>query len=287
MTKKQVFTISLVCIILAVLSALLFRETANENTLSPLTCTFLKVGKADAMVLETKGLTMVIDTGEEDDGQELVDFLRNKHISLIDILIITHYDKDHVGGADTLISEIPAVRVLIPDYENSSTEYADFMVALKNASIEPEWVSSAQEFPFGDALVNIYPPASYEIPDGVLEYDNNFSLVASITHGSNRLLFTGDIEKNRIRELLSNGQLQECNFLKVPHHGIYNTALEDFLKKLNPQYAVICSSNKHPAEEATMELLKKQGVYVLETRNGNITLTSNGQHLELQQKCGY
>lgn len=287
MTKKQVFTILLVCIILAVLSALLFRETTNENTLSPLTCTFLKVGKADAMVLETKDLTMVIDTGEEDDGQKLVDFLRNKHISLIDILIITHYDKDHVGGADTLISEIPTVRVLIPDYENSSTEYADFMVALKNASIEPEWVSSAQEFPFGDALVNIYPPASYEIPDGVLEYDNNFSLVASITHGSNRLLFTGDIEKNRIRELLSNGQLQECNFLKVPHHGIYNTALEDFLKKLNPQYAVICSSNKHPTEEATMELLKKQGVYVLETRNGNITLTSNGQHLELQQKCGY
>ena len=117
-----------------------------------------------------------------------------------------------------------------------------------------------------------------------MEYDNNFSLVTTVTHGINRLYFTGDIEKDRIREILSGGDLSECGFLKVPHHGIYNTALEDLIRKLKPKYAVVCSSDKHPAENETLELLKRYGADVLETRHGNITLISDGQHLELHQK---
>ena len=77
---------------------------------------------------------------------------------------------------------------------------------------------------------------------------------------------------------------KECGFLKVPHHGIYNTVLEELIKAIHPDYAVICSSEKHPAENATLELLKKYGVDVLETRHGDIPLVSDGQHLELHQK---
>lgn len=284
MRIKQIAVVLAACIALAILSVFLFNLSPSKNTLSPLTCTFLKVGKADAMVLETSGHTIVIDTGEEDDGQEVSDFLKKKNISLVDVLIITHYDKDHVGGADTLIAEIPVVRVLIPDYEGTSTEYSDFIKSLESAGITPERVSEPTTFPFGEAVVSIDPPESYEVPEGAVEYDNNFSLITTITHGTNRLCFTGDIEKDRIREMISGDNLQECIFLKVPHHGIYNTALEDLIKVLHPSYAVICSSEKHPAESATLELLKKYGVDVLETRHGNITLVSDGRHLELHQK---
>jgi beta-lactamase superfamily II metal-dependent hydrolase len=283
MRKKQIIPVLLACIFLAALAVVLFKQP-EKNTLEPLTCTFLKVGKADAMVLQTKGHTMVIDTGEEDDGQELADFLKNKNIALVDVLIITHYDKDHVGGADTLLAQIPVVRALVPDYEGSSTEYIDFMNALKSVGITPERVSESLTFPFGEAVVTVDPPASYEIPAGAVEYDNNFSLVTTVTHGVNRLCFTGDIEKDRIQELLSEDHLSECIFLKVPHHGIYNTALEDLIRKLKPKYAVVCSSDKHPAENETLELLKRYGADVLETRYGNITLISDGQHLELHQK---
>jgi beta-lactamase superfamily II metal-dependent hydrolase len=284
MRKRQIAVVLGVCICLGIISAFIFRLMPEKNTLSPLTCTFLKVGKADAMVLETNGHTIVIDAGEEDDGQEIVEFLKERNISLVDVLIITHYDKDHVGGADTLISEIPVVRILIPDYTGISTEYSDFMKAMELSGITPERIATSTTFPFGEAVVTIDPPESYEIPDGAVEYDNNFSLVTTVTHGTNRLCFTGDIEKDRIREMVSGGDLQECVFLKVPHHGIYNTALEELIKAIHPDYAVICSSEKHPAEVATLELLKKYGVDVLETQHGNITLVSNGQHLELHQK---
>lgn len=283
MRKKQIIPILLVCVVLSVLAAFLFRQP-EKSSLASFTCTFLKVGKADAMVLQTSGHTMIIDTGEEDDGQELVDFLKDRNIAQVEVLIITHYDKDHVGGADTLLANIPIVRVLVPDYEGIGTEYADFIMALADAGITPERISEPLSFPFGEAIVSVEPPLSYEIPDGAIEYDNNFSLLTTVTHGINKMYFTGDIEKDRIRELLSGGSLSECVFLKVPHHGIYNTTLEDFIRAINPEYAVVCSSEKHPAEEKTLQLMKKYGVDVLETRHGNITLISDGQHLELHQK---
>ena len=283
MRKKQIILVLLVCVVLVVSAAFIFKQP-EKSPLASLTCTFLKVGKADAMVLQTNGQTLIIDTGEEDDGQELVDFLKNRNITQVEMLIITHFDKDHVGGADTLLANIPVVRVLVPDYEGVDTEYTDFIKALADAGITPERISEPLSFPFGEAVVAVDPPASYEIPDGAAEYDNNFSLVTTVTHGINRMYFAGDIEKDRIRELVSSGNLSACVFLKVPHHGIYHTALEDLIKTLNPKYAVVCSSDKHPAEAETLKLMKKYGVDVLETRHGNITLISDGQHLELHQK---
>ena len=283
MRKKHILIVLLACCLVAAVLVLALKWTPR-STVSPMTCTFLKVGKADAMVVQSGGQTMVIDTGEEDDGQELVDFLRKKNVAMIDILIITHYDKDHVGGADTLISELPVVRVLLPAYQGSNTEYTDFMSALKNARIEPEYVEETLAFPLGEAVVTVEPPNSWDIPEGAVEYDNNLSLLTTVTHGTNRLCFAGDIEKERIRELISDGTLQECVFLKMPHHGIYNTASEDLIKALHPRYAVVCSSDKHPAETALLELAKKYGVDVLETRFGNITLISDGQHVDLHQK---
>lgn len=284
MRIKQIAVVIAFCLILASVTAVLAAMRPERNTFSPLTCTFLKVGKADAIVLEADGKCIVIDTGEEDDGPEIVDFLKNRNIPIVDVLIITHYDKDHVGGADTLIGTVPVVRVLVPDYEGSSTEYSDFVNAMKNAGINPERISDPTTIAMGDMVITVTPPVSYDIPKGVLEYDNNLSLVTTVSHGINKLLFAADIEKERITELISGNDLGECIFLKVPHHGIYNTALESLVKKVNPKYAVICSSDKHPAEVNTIELLKKNGTEVLETRYGNITLISDGYNLELHQK---
>lgn len=255
----------------------------TNNASSVLTCSILKVGKADAIILEANEQTMVIDAGEEDDGIEVVEFLKGKGISQVDVLIVTHYDKDHVGGADILVTELPVNRVIIPDYVGTSTEYSDFINALAKNNITPERLNSDTEFSLGDAQIRVSPPKSYEIPSGAVEFDNNFSLIAEVIHGENRLLFTGDIEKDRIYELVEDGSLSPCDFMKAPHHGVYTVALDDLLKAVQPKYAVICSSDKNPADQSTLELFKQYGVDTLETRYGNITLISDGNNLELHQ----
>ena len=255
-------------------------ETAQPETL---TASILKVGKADAIILQNGSGTMVIDAGEEDDGEEVVEFLVSRGISEIEALIITHFDKDHVGGADTLVEQIDVNRVLLPDYEGSGTEYQDFLAALSQKSIEPERIDEAVTFDFGSTSVLVEPPESYEMPNAEEEYDNNFSLITTVTHNRNRLLFTGDIEKQRIREWLGGQTAVRCDFLKVPHHGVYNTALEEFFRTVRPSCAAICSSAKNPADEQTLELLTEMGVDVRETKDGDITVISDGEKIEIRQ----
>lgn len=259
------------------------RTAQGAAETEPLKATFLKVGKADAIAIQTGEDTLVIDTGEEEDGEELVFYLKKQGISQVDTLLITHYDQDHVGGADTLIESMDVGRVLVPDYEGTSTEYQDFMVALEEKGMAAERLKKAEEFELGSATVLVEPPASCEIKNGEAEMDNNFSIITTVIHGKNRLLFTGDAEKQRIRQWLREGQAEKCDFLKAPHHGVYNTALQELFEAVMPEYAVICSSNKNPADPQTIELLKKNNTHVFQTKDGNITLISDGKSLEMKQ----
>ena len=56
----------------------------------------MNVGKADAIILRTQNSTVIIDTGEDDEGHEIVSYLQQQNIDTIDYLIITHFDQDHV-----------------------------------------------------------------------------------------------------------------------------------------------------------------------------------------------
>lgn len=99
--SKQVRIIrSVLCLMLAVtcigMSSGCGQKATGQN-LEPLKVTIFRVGKADAIVLETGEHTMVIDAGEEEDGEEVLAYLEKQHISKIDTLLITHYDQDHVG----------------------------------------------------------------------------------------------------------------------------------------------------------------------------------------------
>lgn len=258
-------------------------SASPEESGETLQVQILKVGKADAIILRCAGETMVIDCGEKEDGEEVLDHLREAGVQKIDVLMVTHFDKDHVGGADTVVEGISVDRVLIPAYTGSGKQYEEFVAVLKNAGIEAEEVKETLYLDLGAALVTVEPPASYEIPDDGEEHDNDLSLITTFEIGSRRLVFTGDIEEQRIEEWLAGGTAQPCDVLKVPHHGVYEAALEDLFAALQPEYAVICDSGKNPADDRTLELLKKCGAEVLETKDGDISIVCDGVNIELRQ----
>lgn len=279
--RKRVLTLMLLA---AVICSLMGCTAQEQSRVMPMTVTLLKVGKADAIVVLSGSQAMLIDTGEEDDGPEVVEFLQEHGITRVDAMVITHFDQDHVGGADTVLESFPVKTIYVPDYEGVHTEYMDFLQAAEAKAAPIQRLSQSVSFSFADAEVLIEPPASYEIPDGKADYDNNFSLITTIVHGKNRLVFMGDAEKARIREWLRGDSAVPCDFLKVPHHGIYNKALEDLFQALMPKYSAICSSQKHPADEKTLEILKQYSDYIYETKDGNILVISDGNRLEVQQK---
>lgn len=281
MKYKRLFSLLLAVCLLPFIGCA--EPPAPQEEADMLTAAFLKVGKADAIVVRTNDKTLVLDTGEDDDGAEIVSFLVAQGIKKVDVLLITHFDKDHVGGADTLVNALPVDRVLLPAYEGTSADYLSFMDALAAKSIEPERLTEPLTFAFGTAQALVEPPASYEIPaNSNKEMDNDFSLILTLTHGDQRLVFAGDIEKRRIRQWLES-EPPACDFLKMPHHGAFNKALDELLAQLSPQYAVICSSEKNPAEDKTLALLQERGVQFFETKDGNVTLSCDGKTLSLRQ----
>lgn len=278
--KKKVFAEGIVLALLFSCLAILSGCQHSEN--ETLKVTLLKVGKADAIVVRTGAQTMVIDAGEEDDGTKLVSFLESQGCAKVDTLIITHFDKDHVGGADTLVESMEIDRVLIPDYEGTGTQYQEFISALAEQDIEPQRLTAPLEIYLGGASVLLEPPSSYTSKKE--DEDNDFSLITTVTHGKNRLLFAGDAEERRLREWLSSESAQDCDFLKIPHHGAYHKALDELLETVRPEYAVICSSEKNPADQETLALLDQYQVSTFQTRDGNVTVLSDGTRLEVSQK---
>ena len=258
-------------------------QEAQKESLEPLTLLLPKIGRADNMVLMCGGSTMVIDCAKEENGEEILEYLAQKGVEQIDILIITHFDDDHMGGAGTVLEGIPVKRILVPAYEGSGKRYNCLMEAAKSIGIGPERLSADIEFRLGDALVTVEPPASYEIPDSGEDYDNNFSLITTVVLGENRLVFTGDIEEERISQWLESGKVKKCDVLKIPHHGLYNEPLEELVGVMQPSYAVICDSEKSPAGERTVSMLEENGAQCLETKDGEITIVCDGENIEADQ----
>ena len=269
----------------AVLLLLLTGAQAAPEQPEPLDLTLLRVGKADAIVARCGGDCLVIDTGEEDDGADLVRFLRRQGAERVDVLIITHFDKDHVGGAARLLEQLEVGRILTPDYESENPACAAFFEALERCHLAPERLRESVSLSLGSAGLLVEPSAGC-VPAGDGGQDNNLSLITTLTHGDLRLVFAGDAEKQRIREWLAGDSAQPCDFLKVPHHGVYGAGLRELFSQLDPAYAVICSSEKNPADEKTLALLEKQGAQVFQTRDGDVWVASDGRSLCVRQETG-
>ena len=142
-------------------------------------------------------------------------------------------------------------------------------------------ITSQTDIQLGSTKLVIHPA------DKVYENDasNNSSLVTEVFHGNNSLLFTGDIEKERIADIKYQLNDAGYDFLKVPHHGKYEKILPEFFSLVGAQSAVITSSEKNPEDQETVQALVDAGTmnYML-TRNGEITLESDGRELSFTQK---
>lgn len=237
-----------------------------------------KVGKADSILLTQGDKAILIDAGEEDDGDDIADYLKEHGINQLQALIITHFDKDHVGGADAVIRELDIEHVYVPSYENDGKQTKEFFEALYEKGIESEVVRETLAMELGSAAGSIYPPLSTTFSG-----DNDYSLIVDFKFRETSYLFAGDAEAPRLEEFLQKQASGETyTFLKVPHHGRYNDMTEAFVEAIQPSYAVICSSDKNPEEEETVEALEKAGAKVSTTRSGDVVFVSDGKKITMK-----
>ena len=238
----------------------------------------LNVGKADSLILKTENHAVLIDCGEKGDGDEVLDALSKSGIESIDWLIITHFDKDHVGGAAKLIKNIGISRIITPDYDGDSAEYKSYLSAAETAGLVPTRLKQKLTFVLDDVLFEIYPPEQSKYD----ESDNDYSLALRAIHGENKFLFTGDAEEERLSEFKDEFPLSHT-FLKVPHHGRYNGYTKEFINAVSPELAVITCSEKNPPDSKTLSVLDSVGSQTFLTENGTAEFISDGKNIRATQ----
>jgi len=245
------------------------------------TVTAFNVGKADALVIQTENSVTVIDAGNKGDGKYIDKFLTNQGIDTVDLLLITHFDKDHVGGASRVINKLNVKQVLVPNYESGIDEYTSFVEKIEETETPVTKLDFGASYDWApdDIACTVY---ASERDNYGRDEENDFSLVMYMQHGENTFLFTGDAEDPRQQEIMALG-LGKVDFLKFPYHGNYLSTTEQFLDTFDPKYTVVCCSEKEYADPNTVETLEKRKIEAYYTCDGNVTVVSDGKTLTCSQ----
>ena len=247
--------------------------------LPPLTVTVLNIGKADCILIRTENHLAVIDTGEKSDADTVNAAIKRTGTKTIDCLILSHFDKDHIGAAEKVLKKNKTLRILEPDYKKESDTADDLKKMMQKNGFVPEVVTEELTFTLDDAVFTVYPALKDEYGN---EDSNVFSLVVRVVHGDNVLLFCGDAEGQRLDELT--GVLPAgCTFLKVPHHGVYDNFSNDFLSHASPVSAVITCSGSDRPDVKVLKILEGLGAKTYLTLSGTVTTVSDGVNLKVTQ----
>ena len=112
---KKVFPIILVLLIIATIIYFIFFRKEYDFSIY-----FFNAGKADAILINNNNRYIMIDTAEDKFSDNILKYFKDNNIDTIDYLIITHFDKDHVGGASKIIDNINVKNVFQSNYPKDS-----------------------------------------------------------------------------------------------------------------------------------------------------------------------
>lgn len=262
--------------------AAVLADTAENlsETDSVLRMTFLDTGKSDCIIIETKGHVVVNDAADADDADMICKYLDNRRIEQIDYLILSHFDKDHIGSAAWLLSQYKVGCVLMPDQEKESESYLALMDVLAQTDTETRRLVEDYEFILEDVAFAVDAP-----DEDAYEDDNNYSLITAVSCGEVRFLLMGDALKKRTGEFLeSDAGEARYDLIKMPHHGDYNKKLSELFETAMPDYVILTAGKERErVEDKTIELLIKSGCRVFYTDEGTITVLSDGRIVTLMQ----
>ena len=265
-------------VIVLSLAVQMLNEYFNDVPAGTLRVHIIDVGNADAILLTCDDQAMLIDAGENPDGDEVVAYLRRNGVEKLNFLVATHPDADHIGGMDVVINNIFVDTFIMPIMPEKATPtsqtYIDLLEAIDKNNLEIIEPVPGMTWTLGAAGVTVLAPV------GVFDDTNDMSVVIKVVNGRNKFLFMGDAEKAAEEALLASGVGLEADFIKVGHHGSKTSTSVRLLEAVRPRYAAITcgESNRygHPHLD-TMRKLRDFDVEVFRSDiNGNIVVSSDG-----------
>ena len=258
------------------------KETIEPGETAGLQVYFFACGKADAILLTTEHGAVLLDAGNKGFGKEILAYCREQGVYSLDYVILSHFDKDHIGGAPRVLQGLPVGQLLQPDGPGEGSAYENYAEALQELGVEPVTLREDFSFTLDGVRFTVNPPKESEYAEDAA---NNASLIVSVECGDCRLLFTGDAENQRLEEWTA-AHRERYDFIKMPHHGAWHRALEPLLAQARPSWALITCSEDEPEEAKTLRKLEKYGAQVFLTREGPVLLDCDGSSIDIRYAEG-
>ena len=224
------------------------------------------VGQGDAIILRSEEKYALIDTGKY--SERLNDCLSLFGVKHISILVLTHFDKDHVGGRYAAINISETVIVGLPEDKRDEDVIEEFNLA----GVEVLPSSQLMKGQLGNAEWKVVWPGT-DHPS--MAQGNAGSVTLYVNFGNFDALFTGDLDAEAQDALMKEKPLGKIDVVKVSHHGSRDQS-PYFYKQISPRVALFSVGKEntygHPVKE-TLELFSTQGIPIPRTdHDGHIVV---------------
>ncbi len=264
-SKKKHPVVLVVCILCGLIGALFCSYL--EPRMDHYRITAIDVGQGQCVLLQYADQYYMVDCGGDSDeiaATEAAQLLISQGIFRLDGFILTHFDADHVGGAENLLKIVPADKLYLPKWDGES-KYRDELVQKYRDKIH--WVQ--EDLYLDSANITVFPSF-----DG--EESNESGLCILFQPENCDILITGDRSTTGERALLEHTELPDLEILVAGHHGSSSSTSWELLDATRPEIVLISvgedNSYGHPAWE-TLERLDLFGCTVYRTdMDGTIIL---------------
>lgn len=216
---------------------------------------FIDVGQGSSTLIQQGTNGILIDAGEKDYGQVVVDYLKEVGITSLEYVVASHPHSDHIGGLDDVLYAFPTYNVIMPELEEFNTPttrvYEDLLTAVFEKDIDTKFIfDEGYHFILNDDIkVHAIAPV---VQDDNL---NNMSIICNIEAFDTKFTVLADAEKGELRSIFDETIYDwEADVIALGHHGSSTSIYEPYLDAVNADVAVIScgegNSYGHPHKEA-------------------------------------
>jgi len=237
--------------------------------------TFLDVGQGDGCLVEAPGVRLLVDQGPPD--ARVADQLRRLGVRRLTALVLTHPQRDHVGGAAEVLRKLRVGFVLDPRLATTGPEEQDAMREVRRRRVRVVEARAGRAFRIGRLRVAVLWPDGPGFPG---EDPNLRATILLVSYGQVDLLLTADAESPVTLPL----DPPPVEILKVAHHGSADQGLTELLERVQPKVAVISvglgNDYGHPTPSTVQALERAPGLRLYRTDlDGRVVVESDGARL--------
>jgi competence protein ComEC len=241
--------------------------------------TILDVGQGDAILLQVAEGAVLVDQGPPEG--EVADQLADLGVERLLALVLTHPQRDHVGGAEDVLERIEVDAVLDPGIRASSPDQASALAAARHRDVPVVEARAGQRFRVGRLVLQVLWPEGHPPPGGD---PNDHAIVLLASYGQVDALLTADAEGNVTVPI----RPPPVEILKVAHHGSADPQLPQLLELVRPRFAVVSvgggNDYGHPAPSTIGALAGFEDLALYRTdRDGRVTIETDGERIWVEE----